>query len=82
MTSYMNVSVDASSIAREMRNDTEFAYDVLSELAYYLEGDYERFADKLFDGIFENENDDILELFSEILKQFEHLKENYNESND
>lgn len=79
MTSYMNVSVEASSIAREMRNDTEFAYDVLSELAYYLEGDYERFADKLFKDIFENENDDILELFSEILKQFEHLKESSNE---
>jgi hypothetical protein len=79
MTSYMNVSVDASSIAREMRNDTEFAYDVLSELAYYLEGDYQRFADNLFKDIFENDNYDILELFSEILKQFEHLKENHDE---
>lgn len=72
--SYMNVPVDASSIAREMRNDSEFAFDVLSELAYYLEGDYERFAGKLFKFIFEEENEDILELFSEILKQFEHLK--------
>lgn len=75
MTSYMNVSVESGSIAHEMASDVYFAYDILSELAYHLEGDYERFASKLFKSIFEEENTDILDLLNTIVKQFEHLKE-------
>lgn len=79
MTSYMNVSVDSGSIASEMVSDVDFTYDILSELAYQLEGDYERFATKLFKLIFEDENTDLIELLEVIVKQFAHLKEENNE---
>lgn len=75
MTSYMNISVDSNTIASEMVSDVDFSYDILSELAYKLEGDYERFAAKLFKPIFEDENTDVIELLETIIKQFAHLKE-------
>jgi hypothetical protein len=76
MNSYMDISVSSSDIAREMARDDDLAYGVLSEISYYLgTAQYQNFVDKLFKNIFEDENTDLLNLLSTIVKQFEHLKE-------
>lgn len=72
----MNVDVGSSDIAQNMKKDTEFAYNVFSDLAYNLDGHYDWFADKLFENIFEEEDTSILLMLNAIVKQFEHLKEN------
>lgn len=72
---YMNVDVGSADIARNMVNDTEFGYNVLSDLADSLNCDYEWFADELFKHIFEEENTELLLMLNAIVEQFEHLKE-------
>lgn len=72
---YMQVDVNSADIANNMKNDTEFGYNLLSNLAYNLNGDYDWFADELFKNIFENEDEEILLMMNAIVKQFEHLKE-------
>lgn len=75
MTTYMNVTVSSSDVATEMLNDHAFAYDVFSEVAYYLEGKNEKFVSNLFTEIFEEENTTLLDLLEQIVVQFKHLKE-------
>lgn len=75
MTSYMNVTISSSDVATEMLNDHAFAYDVLSEIAYYLEGKNEKFVANLFKEIFEEENSELLQLLAQIVHQFKHLEE-------
>lgn len=72
---YMQVDVNCSDIASKMHSDTEFAYNLLADLAENLYGHYDWFADELFKNIFEDENTEILLMLSAIVKQFEHLKE-------
>ena len=75
MTTYMNVTVSSSDVATEMLNDHAFAYDVFSEVAYYLGGNNEKFVNNLFKEIFEEENTELLNLPEQIVVQFKHLKE-------
>lgn len=80
--SYNSITVDisATTIASEMSKNEDFCYAVLSELAYYVEVDHndkerEKYYEKLFGLIFEDENEEVLRMFKNIVKSFEHLKE-------
>lgn len=77
MANELVVYVSPSDVAQEMVSNPSFAYDVFKEVAWYAyEGkDESRFMNRLFAQIFENEDSDILYLFEDIVKQFEHLKE-------
>ena len=79
---YNSISVDvsASTIGSEMANDADFAYAVFEELAYYTQVDMsneqrEKFLNNLFNCIFEQENEEVLNLFENIVQSFSHLKE-------
>ncbi len=78
----MSADISCDDIAKNMHRDSEFAYNVLSSLAYDLQGHQDWFADKLFQYIFEEEDSDVLLMLNAIVKQFEHLKENIDDSDD
>jgi len=78
----MSTDISCDDIAKNMHKDTEFAYNVFSALAYDLQGHHDWFADQLFKSIFEEEDDDVLLMLNAIVKQFEHLKENIDDSDD
>lgn len=77
MSNELAVYVGAATIAKEMVVDRDFAYEIFKELAWYVyeskNGD--KFFDNMFREIFVNEDSDVLFLFEDMLKQFEHLKE-------
>lgn len=77
---YMDVNVSSSEIAKNMDQSPEFAFNVLSELAYLQNGRFDELAEQLFKYIFEEEDEDILLMFNAIVKQFEHLREDFDET--